>query len=152
MLAAGGVVIACGATNTRPFYGPLAGARADTVPADAEPLVDALAHAVADHGVRVRAVSAAEGFLETGWFDTRTWRAGGAYARNPLAVVRMRFFVDHTRDEESVIISELVHRTTLDPSQPERLIEALVPADHAGHPLLDSIVASAVTLVMDASR
>jgi hypothetical protein len=127
----------------------MTGARADTVPVSAEPLVDALRTAVESYGLRVRAESAAEGFLETGWFATRTWRRGGAYARNALAVVRMRFFVDDLRADEAVITAELVHRTTLDPSQPERLIEALVPPDHAGRPLLDSVIASAVAQAME---
>jgi hypothetical protein len=137
------LALACTAASTRPYFGPLAGARADTLPAVATTVVDALAASVQAVGFRVQAMSAQEGYLETYWFDTRAGRSGGRYARNPGAVVRLRFFVDDARALQSVVVSEVVYRTRLDPSRGEREIEALVPLDHAGMVLLDSVMHAA---------
>ena len=92
-------------------------------------------------GLAVKRSAPREGYLETGWYDVaRAQPSGPPYSRLD-SVVRLRIFADpaqgHTR-----ILAECVRRIAWDPSLPERELERMVPADHPGMALLDSLVAA----------
>jgi len=72
--ALGAVGVACTAVGTRPHFGPMPGAVVDTLGAGPGTVIGALASELETLGLRVRAVSQAEGYLETSWFDPTTGR------------------------------------------------------------------------------
>jgi hypothetical protein len=82
-----------------------------------------------------------EGYLETRWFDLRSRVAVADPIGDFDQVVKLRFFVDpiglHTR-----VIAESVRRTAWDPSRPPRDLEAMVPPEHPGRLLMDTVLAA----------
>lgn len=137
------MLAACGANNVRPALVPLPDAYVDTLRADAGALVATLAELVAAEGFRVRRVSAAEGYLETDWYDTAAGRAGGAYTLAPGGVVRLRFFADPIGQDRAQLAAEAVYRPVLDPSLPAREAEAMVPPGHPGDAILNRVLDAA---------
>jgi hypothetical protein len=119
---------------------PLPTAAVDTLGARPGAVIEALRALVTTAGFRVTRSSAAEGYLETGWFDTGVGRAGGTYARDAWRVVRLRFFADSVGNGLVQVVSEAVYRPRLDPSLPARETEHMVPSGHPGDSLLGSVL------------
>lgn len=134
------VSAACGANNVRPIYSPFIDAVVDTIPAPPDVVVDSLATVVMLRGFEIARITASEGYLETKWFNLDAGRSGGTYTRHPDRVIRLRFFAEPGRDSSTVLRSEAAHRPRLDPSLPEHEAEAMVPIDHAGDSLLQSVL------------
>ncbi len=134
------LVTGCGANNVRPRSVPLADAVRDTLVAGPESIVDLLRDAVTARGFTVGTVRAAEGFLETRWYDLTHQRPGGAYARDPTRAIRLRFFVDPVGESTTEIQAEATYLRTLDPSLPVREREVMVPPGSPGDTLLHSIL------------
>jgi hypothetical protein len=98
-----------------------------------------LAAAVRRTGLAVLAVAPREGYVESGWFDLDTRTA----VRPPFSrldrVVKLRFFADPVA-EHTRLFAECVVREAWDPSVPPRELERMVPAEHPGRALLDSVL------------
>ena len=136
------VALACGSHNVRPYLVPLPDAVADTLHADPSEVIEFLNTVVAGEGFRISRASSAEGYLVTDWYDTENQRAGGRYARDPTAAIRLRFFADPGGGDQSTLRSEAVYRRTLDPSIPEREAERMVPPGHYGDLILQRVLQS----------
>jgi len=91
-------------------------------------------------GFATQAMVPMEGYLETRWFDVVSRRATPEPFSDAEGVVKLRFFADpvglHTR-----VIAEAVRRTAWDPSRPPRELEVMLPPDHPGRVLMDSLLA-----------
>jgi len=140
VLVVAALAVACGANNVRPKYAPFIDAVVDTIPALPDVVVDSLEIIVTQRGFQIARVASSEGFLETKWFDLDADRSGGTYTLHPDRVVRLRFFADPGRDDGTVLRSEAAYRPRLDPSLPEREAEVMVPVDHRGDSLLQSVL------------
>ncbi len=134
------LVLACGANNVRPRSGPAMDAVLDTIAAKPTDVIDSLAALVAIHGFELARFSAAEGYLETKWFDLGAGRSGGTYTRHPDRVIRIRLYADPTGDQRTLLRSEAVFRRALDPSVPTQVLETMVPIGHPGDSLLQVVL------------
>jgi hypothetical protein len=131
----------CTAVTVRPGIRPFPGAAVDTVAGEPDSIVTRLATAIEALGVRLRRRSAAEGYLETVWYDLAARRARGSDHLPGERIIKLRAWADALPPGESVVVVEAVYRLSADPSQPERELEAVVPA---GHPA-DSMVQHLLT-------
>ncbi len=134
------VSAACGANNVRPHYEPFIDAIVDTIFVPPDVVVDSLEIFVTQRGFEIARITPSEGFLETKWFDLDAGRSGGTYTRHPDRVIRFRFFAEFGRDNSTVLRSEAAYRPRLDPSLPDREAETMVPIDHPGDSLLQSVL------------
>jgi hypothetical protein len=134
--------LACTAVSTRPHFGPLPGAVVDTLGAGPGAVIGALASALETHGLRVRAVSPAEGYLETAWFDPTSQRSVGGEHRHVGRVFRMRAYADSVPPGRSELVIETVFRRTADPSAPGREEEIVAPPGHPGDSLTQLVLDS----------
>ena len=137
LVAAG---LACTAVSTRPHFGPLAGAVVDTLGASPGTVIGALASELETLGLRVRAVSRAEGYLETAWFDPTTRRSVGQEHRRTGRVFRMRAYADSVPPTRSELVIETVFRRTADPSATGREEELIAPPGHPGDSLTQRVL------------
>ena len=124
----------------RPYYGPirgsvsfLLGAREDTIIMTAARLVDSA-------GLRAAVYDPSEGYLETRWYDLGTHRTVSAGARDLDRIVKLRFFGGPVATYSRLAV-ECVRRIAVDPSEPERSLERMVPDSSPGWILMDSIAA-----------
>ena len=127
---------ACGSVNVRPYLTPLPSAFLDTLPAPPDALITAAERVLTMEGLRVRAASAREGYLETHWFDPTTQRSVGSTAFPVRRAVKVRVWADSVGLGRSQLTSEAVIRRAADPSLPSRETEMIVPQDHPGYALL----------------
>jgi hypothetical protein len=95
-------------------------------------VISALAAALEGEGLRVRAASPAEGYLETAWFDPRTRVSVGQEHRHAERVFRIRAFADSVPPVKSELTLEAVYRRTADPSATGREEEIVVPPGQPG--------------------
>ncbi len=145
-VAAGAAAIvaaaACaGVGGVRPTFAPLSNAEVDTVNGNPTPVIIAVSAQVTAEGLQIAWSSPREGYLETGWYDTdarQTVAAPGP--TNNTSVVRLRFWADTLLGDRTQLTAEAVYERTLDPSQPERDLEEMVPPGHPGRVLLDDII------------
>ena len=68
--------------------------------------------------------SAAEGYLETRWFNPRT-RSSRRENTDPSNLVRLRVWTDLVTPRETQVVVETVRRITIDPSVPDREVEVV---------------------------
>ncbi len=136
-LAAGLVVLAaCGSVNVRPYLTPLPTALLDTLRAPPDALITEAERVLTMEGLRVRAASAQEGYLETHWYDPATQRTVGSTAFPVQRAVKLRLWADSVGLGRTQLTSEAVIRRSADPSLPSREAEMVVPPDHPGYELL----------------
>ncbi len=118
--------LACYPTTTRPAF--LAEPTAPTT--DLELGVPEATRAVAlqldEHGIPVRRTEPKDGWLESDWFDPRTFKATSARPLGPN-VVKVRAWVDPSRPNYSKITVEAVYRPLADPSRAPRELDREVP-------------------------
>jgi hypothetical protein len=129
-LAAGG--LACTAATTRPRFDPLPGALVDTLGAGPRMVIGGLAEELTARGLKVRAMSQAEGYLETAWFDPVTRKSVGQEHLHTGRVFRMRAYADSLPPARSVLSLETVYRLAADPSARGREEERIVPPGQPG--------------------
>ena len=65
------MALACNPAGTRPFYEPFLRAAADTLGVEPDVVLEAALAEIEARGMIVRKFNAAEGYLETKWFDLR---------------------------------------------------------------------------------
>src|SRR5574342_1042247 len=123
----GAAGVACTAVSTRPHLGPMPGAVVDTLGAAPGTVIGALASELETLGLRVRAVSRAEGYLETAWFDPTIGRSVGPEHRRTGRVFRIRAYADSVPPARSELTLETVFRRTADPSVTGREEEIIAP-------------------------
>lgn len=112
----------------------------DTVGASPGIVIGALASELETLGLRVRAVSRAEGYLETAWFDPTTRRSVGPEHRRTGRVFRMRAYADSVPPARSELVIETVFRRTADPSATGREEEIIAPPEHPGDSLTQRVL------------
>jgi hypothetical protein len=132
--------LACTAATTRPRFDPLPGALVDTLGAGPRTVIAGLAEEVTARGLRVHAVSQAEGYLETSWFDPVTGQSVGQEHLHTERVFRMRAYADSLPPVRSILNLETVYRLTADPSAGGREEERIVPPGQAGDSLTQVVL------------
>jgi hypothetical protein len=118
----------------------MAGAVVDTLGAGPGTVIGALASELETLGLRVRAVSRPEGYLETSWFDPATRRSVGQEHRGPGRAFRMRAYADSVPPARSEITLETVFRRAADPSWAGREEEVIAPPGHPGDSLTQRVL------------
>ena len=112
----------------------------DTLGAGPGMVIGALASELETLGLRVRAVSRAEGYLETSWFDPTTRRSVGQEHRRTGQVYRMRAYADSVPPTRSELTMETVFRRWADPSATGRDDEIIAPPGHPGDSLTQRVL------------
>jgi hypothetical protein len=149
--AAGLLAAACATGGLRPRFGPVPRAILLTLPDSADVTVVQLTARVRELGLSVVRSVPREGYLETGWYDADLKQNTGEPFAKLDRVVKFRFFADpsqgHTR-----LVAECVRRLAWDPSMPPRDLERMVPDDHPGRAMLDSVLTVVHPIVTDTTR
>jgi hypothetical protein len=102
--------------------------------------VEAAREGVAGLAMAVSRFSAPEGYVETRWFDPRT-KQSHRENNDPQHLVRLRVWTDLVTPRETQIVVETVHRTTTDPSVPDREVEVVADSSSAGDSLTRALAA-----------
>ena len=138
---AGVIVLAAAcAGGIRPSYSPMPEALSDTVTAAPGAVVEAIVTQLAAEGMRIEWQSAAEGYVQTQWFDLVS-RQSGTFDRGRIEqFVRLRFFVDPVGTDRAAIFAEAVSLRGVDPSRLERDLELMLPRGHAGHEIVSRVM------------
>ena len=129
MLVLAAALVGCQPTTTRPVFVPYPEAAATEIRLGTAEATRRLAEALREDSILVAKVEPRDGYLESGWFDHRTWKP---VRRRPVGpeVVRVRAWAERARPYSSLLIVETVFRPLADPSLPERELERPVPQDH----------------------
>ena len=134
------VLLCCRTGGLRPRIAPVPHSVMMIVPDSAKTIVVILADRSRALGFTVARYAPDEGYLETGWYDTRDKRPVGDPFTNLDRIVKLRFFADPWQGKTR-LVGESVRRIGWDPSMPQRDLERMVPDDHPGRALLDSVLA-----------
>src|SRR3990170_2995148 len=128
------LALSCTSITTRPNIQPFPMASVDTLVGDPAGVLGAAREAVGALGMQVGVASAAEGYLETRWFDVITHQSRRSNT-NPERLVRMRVWTDLVTPSETQVVVETVYRSTIDPSVPDREVELVTSPGTAGDSL-----------------
>ncbi len=122
-------VLACRATTARPSFTPFPAAPSAEVELDIPAATRALAEALANDSIALAAVKETDGFIDSGWLDAATLEHT---SRRPVgeSVVRVRAWVNPSREFWSELVVEAAFRPLVDPSRPDRELEVPLPSDH----------------------
>lgn len=129
------VGLGCTAATTRPRFEPLPGALVDTLGAGPGAVIGGLVEELTARGMKIHAMSRAEGYLETAWFDPLTRKSVGQEHLHTERVFRLRAYADSLPPVKSVLGLEAVYRRTADPSAVGREEERIVPPGQPGDSL-----------------
>lgn len=132
--------LACTAVTTRPRFEALPGSLVDTLGAGPGAVIAGLAEELGNRGMKIRAMSRAEGYLETAWFDPVTRKSVGQEHRHTGRVFRMRAYADSLPPVRSILGLEPVYRRTADPSAVGREEERIVPPGQPGDSLTQAVL------------
>jgi hypothetical protein len=130
--------------GVRPNITPLAGSDTRTVEAPADAVTRAIKAALDSSGVPVVAFAADEGYVETAWMDARTHAVRAPGPANLGTTIKIRFFADPVAGQTR-LVAECVRRYLVDPSLPARELEQVLPEDHPGRLLMDSVLTRVLT-------
>jgi len=122
--------LACDPNTARPGLVPLpeaAGIEIRLVPREA---TRNLAEALRADSVPIRKVAIRDGYMESGWFDTRSRKPAKAGRVIGQGVVQVRAWADPARPGSSQLVVETTYRPMVDPSLPARELERQVPRNH----------------------
>jgi hypothetical protein len=112
----------------------------DTLSGPPDVVIRELQARIAAEGVGVHTFEVVDGFLETDWITIVPEENSGANLEPHERVVRFRFWADAIVGQRAKLTSEVVHRRTLDPSLPERLVEIMVPPEHDARKILERVL------------
>ncbi|HEX2249026.1 MAG TPA: hypothetical protein VHH32_01680 [Gemmatimonadales bacterium] len=138
-LLLGAAAIGCQPNTTRPGFRPLPDAAGTEVRLPVGEATRRLGEALRASSVPVSRVMLRDGYLETGWFQSRT---GQPASGRPLGqrTVRVRAWVDPGRPGSSQLTVETSYRPIADPSLPQRELERQVPRGHPVAVKVDSVL------------
>jgi hypothetical protein len=122
--------LACDPGTTRPGLVPLPDAAGTEVRLPPREAIRNLAEALRADSVPIRRVALRDGYMESGWFDTRSRRPASARRALGPGVVQVRAWADPARPGSSQLVVETTYRPLLDPSLPQRELERQVPSKH----------------------
>jgi hypothetical protein len=138
------LLAACTPVTTRPDFLP--DPQGIQVILDAQParVTPEIATLVAAESLQVEQASDRDGYVETAWYDTRSHRSirGPGDVPDLAATVKIRCWADPYVPGQTRLTLEAVYRPRYDPSRTERDLEVIVPADHAGHAIMERLVAA----------
>ena len=123
------LLVGCRATTTRPDYLPLPTASIAEVELEIPQATRALAEALAKDSIALMVVREADGFIDSGWLASSTLERTSARPLGP-GVVRVRAWVNPSKQFWSELQVEATYRAMADPSRPERELDVLLPPDH----------------------
>src|SRR5438034_1439809 len=137
-------VAACTPVTTRPDFLPDPQASRVVLDARPERVTPEIAALVAAESLRVERANVRDGYVETAWYDTRSHRSfrGARDVPDLAATVKIRCWADPYVPGQTRLTVEAVYRPRYDPSRTERDLEVIVPKDHAGRALADSLMAA----------
>jgi hypothetical protein len=123
-------ILGCDPNTTRPGLVPLPEAAGTEVRLPPREATRSLAEALRADSVPLRRVAIRDGYLESGWFDTRSRRPASASRAIGQGVVQVRAWADPARPGSTQLVVETTYRAMLDPSLPQRELERQVPKNH----------------------
>lgn len=93
-------------------------------------------------GLRVQWSSPQDGYVETAWYNVRTRQSveGQTEPGDLLNTVKIRCWADPNVPGKSQLTVEAVYRPLLDPSQPERDLERVVPQGSDGYRIAQQLI------------
>ena len=124
------LLLSCRATTTRPYYLPIPTAAVAEIELEIPEATRVLAEALARDSIALSVIREQDGFIDSGWLAAGTLEKTSA---RPLGqdVVRVRAWVNPSKQFWSELVIEATYRPFDDPSRPERELEAPLPDDHA---------------------
>lgn len=134
------LTLSCATGGVRPRLAPVPRSLVVMIPDSADSVVIRLTARTQSLGLEVARVSPREGYLETRWYDTGTGTSTGEPFDRLDQTIKLRFFADPWQGRTR-LVAESIRRIAWDPSMPPRDLERMVPDDHPGRALLDSILA-----------
>jgi hypothetical protein len=130
VLGAGLGAAGCQPNTSRPSFTPVPDAAGTEVRLVVPEATRQLAEALRADSIPIREVQPRDGYIESGWFETRGGRAVRGSHAVGSGVVRVRAWADPARPGSSQLTVETLYRPVLDPSLPERELERQVARDH----------------------
>jgi hypothetical protein len=136
------LLISCNPGTTRPDFRPFPEAPSARLLSARERVMPVLGTLVTAESLRVRRNSTIDGYLETDWYDVRTHRSyrDGRHIPDLANTVKLRCWADPYVPSQTILTVEAVFRPRYDPSRIERELEVLVPLQHQGRALVDSLL------------
>lgn len=128
-LAAVLILCACRPATTRPYFGPVTGAPQREVQLEVRQATEILGGILKDDSFPLQRVEPRDGYIETAWLNAITRAATGVRPLGP-DVVRVRIWIDPTREGYCRITAETVYRPLADASVDPRVLDRQVPPDH----------------------
>lgn len=126
-LAAILTLASCDPGTTRPDLVPFPEAPTLEVTVERSVAITRLRDALVEDSFPVTRLDTFDAWLETKWFDRRTWRPAAAGALG-TDVVKLRAWADPARPGNTLLVVELVYRPMADPTLPPRDLERILPA------------------------
>jgi hypothetical protein len=132
-------MVGCQPNTTRPEFRPLPDAAGTEVRLPVREATRRLGETLRAGSVPVSRVMLRDGYLESGWFESKTGRPASG---RPLGqgTVRVRAWVDPSRPGSSQLTVETSYRPLADPSLPQRELERQVPRNHPVAVKVDSLL------------
>jgi hypothetical protein len=139
--ASAATLLGCaGLGGVRPRYGPVPGSVSLELSAAPDVVTLAAAEELRQAGLTPQGMSAAEGYVESQWYDVTTHASSAEPPFRGLdRAVKLRFFADPTAGHTH-LAAEAVVTYLVDPSRPQRELEHMVPQGHAGLGILRGIL------------
>ncbi|MBP2648152.1 MAG: hypothetical protein H6Q77_1776 [Gemmatimonadetes bacterium] len=134
------MLLACNPNTTRPRVVPFPEDASTEVRAKVPAATERLIRAMTVDSIPIASQSLRDGWVVTPWLDAETLKPADA---RPIGtgIVRIRGWVNPSKEGFSTIIVEGAYRPYADPSLPERELERPLPKDHPLQARLDSLVA-----------
>ena len=122
-------LVACRATTSRPTFVPLPTAVMTELELEIPDATRRLSEALAQDSIALSVIKEDDGFLDSGWLDAATLEHTGGRPLG-LSVVRVRAWVNPSKQFWSEVVVEASYRPLADPSRPERELDVVLPEDH----------------------
>lgn len=122
-------LVCCRATTSRPAYVPLPAAAVAEVELEIPDATRALAEALAKDSIALAVIREADGFIDSGWLAAGTLERTSAQPLGP-DVVRVRAWINPSKQFWSELVVEATYRAMVDPSRPERELDIPLPDEH----------------------